>query len=311
VPHRVHSRVSASVGLVAALVIGFGLPAIPADAARAAAGGGERAVFGPPEGDALHVMSFNLKYALPIGPNSWRKRRPVMAELLRTEQPTVLGTQEGLHRQLLDIARDVPDHYDWIGQGRAGGTKDEYTAIFFDTRRLAALESGHFWLSDTPAVPGSRSWGNKITRMATWIRFQDKRTGRELAVLNTHFDNVSENARRRGAELVRDRVDAFPPELPVIVTGDFNAAAGDSAAYTTLVEGAGLADTWTAAAEHRGQAYATFHGYHPLVPDGTRIDWMLTRGAVTVAAAGVNPHSRDGQFPSDHLPIQALLTFRG
>ena len=265
-------------------------------------------MFGPAEGDALHVMSFNLKYAVPLGPNSWRKRRPVMAELLRTEQPTILGTQEGLHRQLRDIEHDLPDHYDWIGEGRGGGVTDEYVAIFFDTRRLSALESGHFWLSDTPEVPGSRSWGNRTIRMATWVRFQDKRTGGELAVVNTHFDNVSENSRARSAELVRDRVNAFPPGLPVIVTGDFNAPAGDSAAYTTLVEGAGLTDTWTAAAEHRGPLYATWHGYHPLVPGGARIDWMFTKGRVTVAAAGINTYSRAGQFPSDHLPIQALLT---
>jgi endonuclease/exonuclease/phosphatase family metal-dependent hydrolase len=316
VPLRVHSRIAASVGLAVAVVLGLGAVAIPAAAdeatasetAASGASGGERAVFGPADGDALHVMSFNLRYASATGANSWPKRRPVMAELLRTERPTVLGTQEGLHDQLLDIARDLPDHYDWIGQGRAGGTRDEYVAIFFDTRRLTALESGHFWLSDTPEVPGSRSWGNRSIRMATWVRFRDKRTGGELAVVNTHLDNASENARVRGAKLIRDRIAAFPAGLPVLLTGDFNAAAGNSAAYTTLVDGAGLTDTWAAAAEHRGAPYGTFHGYHPLVPDGARIDWMLARGKVTVAAAGINTFARDGQYPSDHLPIQALLT---
>ncbi|MGH3879548.1 MAG: hypothetical protein ACRDSK_21175 [Actinophytocola sp.] len=82
--------------------------------------------------------------------------------------------------------------------------------------------------------------------MATWVRFEDRRTGLELAVLNTHLDNMSEPSRVRGAALIRDRVNAFPPELPVIVTGDFNAPAGDSAASSILTEGAGLVDTWTA-----------------------------------------------------------------
>lgn len=303
---RVHSRILRPVGLVAALAIAFGLPLrLPASAER----GGERTVFGPAEGDTLHVMSFNLKYASAIGPNSWRARRPVMAELLRAEQPTVIGTQEGLRGQLRDIEHDLPDHYDWVGEGRAGGTRDEHCAIFFDTRRLAVVESGHFWLSDTPEVPGSRSWGNKTIRMATWARFHDRRTGAEFAVLNTHFDNVSKTSRVRSAELVRDRLNAFPPELPVIVTGDFNARAGHAAAYTILTEGARLTDAWTAAREHRGPRYATWHGYHALVPDGPRIDWMLTRGGLVVTAAGVNPFSRDGQFPSDHLPVQALLRF--
>ncbi|MGH3762950.1 endonuclease/exonuclease/phosphatase family protein, partial [Actinophytocola sp.] len=213
-----------------------------------------------------------------------------------------------LHRQLRDIEHDLPDHYDWIGEGRAGGIRDEFCAIFFDTRRLAVLESGNFWLSDTPDVAGSRSWGNRTVRMATWTRFRDRHTGTELAVVNTHFDNVSESSRVRSAELVRDRINALPPELPVILTGDFNTPAGQSAAYTVLVDGARLTDTWIAAPEWRSPLYATWHGYEPLVPDGTRIDWTLTRGSLTVEAAGINTFSRDGQFPSDHLPIQALLT---
>ncbi|HEY7596744.1 MAG TPA: endonuclease/exonuclease/phosphatase family protein [Actinophytocola sp.] len=307
---RVHSRILRPVGLVSALALGLVAPlALPASAAQSDRGG-ERRVFGPVEGDTLSVMSFNLKFASPVGPNSWRKRRPVMAELLRAELPAVLGTQEGLHRQLLDIEHDLPDHYDWVGEGRAGGTADEHCAIFFDTRRLSAVDSGNFWLSDTPDVPGSRSWGNTTVRMATWVRLRDRRTGTELAVLNTHLDNVSETSRVRSAELIRDRLNAIPAGLPVIVTGDFNAVAGRSAAYSTLVEGARLTDTWIAAAEHRGPLFATWHGYHPLTPDGPRIDWMFVRGDLAVAAAGVNTYSRDGQFPSDHLPIQALLTPR-
>lgn len=302
---RVHSRIVRPAGLISALAIGLALPlTLPASADE----GGERRVFGPADGDALQVMSFNLKYATPFGANSWRKRRPVMAGLLNSELPTVLGTQEGLHRQLRDIEHDLPGYYDWIGEGRAGGVVDEYCAIFFDTRRLDPDESGHFWLSDTPDVPGSRSWGNTTIRMATWIRFHDKRTGGELAVLNTHLDNVSENSRVRSAELIRDRLEAFPPDVPVIVTGDFNAPAENSAAYSILTEGANLTDTWTGAAERRGPLYATWHGYHEPVPDGPRIDWMFTRGDLTVVAAGINTYARDGQFPSDHLPIQALVT---
>jgi endonuclease/exonuclease/phosphatase family metal-dependent hydrolase len=266
-------------------------------------------MFGPAGADELHVMSFNLKYASAEDPHSWPSRRPVLTELLRLEQPTVIGTQEGLHGQLRDIEHDLPGYYDWIGEGRAGGDRDEFVAVFFDTRRLEPLASGHFWLSDTPEVAGSRSWGNMTIRMATWVRFRDLRTGTEFAVLNTHFDNVSESSRVRSAELVRDRIAEFPPGLPVVVTGDFNAPAEHSAAYDVLVRDGGLTDTWVAAPDRHGAAYATWHGYHTPVPDGPRIDWMLTTGGLTTRAAGINTFTRDGRFPSDHLPIQALLTF--
>ena len=264
-------------------------------------------LIGPGRADALHVMSFNLWYASKRRPNSWSRRRRAMAELLRVEQPAVLGTQEGMAGQLEDVAADLPGYYAWIGVGRAGGRRDEFMAVFYDTRRLAAVESGHFWLSDTPEVVGSRSWGNRCIRMVTWARFADQRTRREFVLLNTHFDNLSEHSRVRSAELVRDRINAIDPGLPVVLTGDFNAPAQASAAYDILVGGAGLTDTWTAAADLRSPRYATWHGYLPLVPDGARIDWILTRGAVTVFAAGINTFAHDGLFPSDHFPVQALI----
>jgi endonuclease/exonuclease/phosphatase family metal-dependent hydrolase len=254
---------------------------------------------------ALHVMSFNLRRGSAT-PNSWALRRPLVAELLRRERPTLLGTQEGLYDQLKDIQRDLPEH-DWIGVGRGGGSHDEFTAVHYDTRRLEPLEFDHFWLSDTPDVIGSRSWGNRTIRMVTWVRFADLRTGGQFVAVNTHFDHESENSRLRSAVLLRDRIGGFAPDLPIVVTGDFNTPADRSAAYETLVTGAGLTDTWTAAAERTGPLYATFHGYGPLVPDGARIDWILTRG-VTVHTAGINTFTQDGRYPSDHLPVQALVT---
>jgi endonuclease/exonuclease/phosphatase family metal-dependent hydrolase len=253
----------------------------------------------------LRVMSFNLRYASEAEPNSWAARRPVMAQLLLTELPAIIGTQEGLYPQLLDIAHDLPDHYDWVGLGRAGGSHDEFMTIFFDTLRLQPLEFDHHWLSATPDVVGSKSWGNNVIRMVTWIRFADRRTGRQFVAVNTHFDHESENSRLRSAEFVRDRINALT--LPVVVTGDFNAAAGTSPSYEILTNGARLADSWLVG-PRTTPAYGTFHGYGPLVPDGPRIDWILTRGA-TVEAAAINTFRRDGQYPSDHLPVQASITF--
>lgn len=253
--------------------------------------------------DPLRVMSFNLRYASAAEPNSWAARRPVMAQLLMNELPTILGTQEGLYPQLLDIAHDLPDHYDWIGLGRAGGSHDEFMAVFFDTLRLEPLEFDHHWLSATPNVVGSRSWGNNVIRMVTWIRFADRLTGKQFVVVNTHFDHESENSRLRSAEFVRTKLNAVT--LPVVLTGDFNAPAAASPTYDILISG--MTDTWLAG-PRTTPAYGTFHGYGPLVPDGPRIDWILTRGAA-VEAAAINTYQRDGQYPSDHLPVQALITF--
>jgi endonuclease/exonuclease/phosphatase family metal-dependent hydrolase len=311
---RVHKGSAGPLAMIFAVVAGLALPAaMPAQAQRPASDQPRQAVeqevprqvIGPAVGDDLHVMSFNLRFASVTEPNSWARRRPVMAELLGREQPTVLATQEGVYHQLRDIAHDLPEPYDWIGVGREGGSRGEFMAVFYDTRRLEPLEYDHFWLSDTPALVGSTTWGNRIPRMATWVRFIDRRTGAEFVVVNTHLDAESENARVRGTQLIRERIAAMDRDVPVLLAGDFNVPAGKSDSYDILT--ADLTDTWSSA-RRRSRVFATWHGYRPLRPDGNRIDWILARGAVTVDSVAINPFAIGGQFPSDHLPVQALIT---
>ncbi|MEU5541426.1 endonuclease/exonuclease/phosphatase family protein [Streptomyces sioyaensis] len=257
-------------------------------------------------GRALRVMTFNLRYASDARPHSWTERRPVMRALLRREVPHVLGTQEGLYGQLRDIAQDLGPHYAWVGTGRAGGSKDEFAAVFYDLRRLEPVEYDHFWLSDTPYLIGSATWGNTVIRMATWVRFRGLRTEREFYVLNTHLDHAHQYARERSAALITERLAGLDPTLPRIVTGDFNVAAHKNSVYDAMLGGGSLVDSWDAAAE-RSPQYATFHGYRPLVPDGDRVDWILTSPGMRCRRATINTYSAHGQYPSDHLPVQALL----
>ncbi|MEV1064905.1 endonuclease/exonuclease/phosphatase family protein [Streptomyces sp. NPDC050263] len=296
------SRVTRRLSLKTAIVAAMALP-LPRTAPTAEPTAAAAEIAGP----RLDVMSFNLRFASTLLPNSWAVRRPVMRELLRQRAPHVIGTQEGLHQQLLDIAADLGTNYRWIGTGRAGGTRDEFMAVFYDTRRLAPVEYAHFWLSDTPEVAGSNTWGGGSIRMVTWVRFRDLQDGdRQFYVLNTHLDNLSQYARERSASLIAQRIAGFDQSLPVVVTGDFNVAAHKNKVYDTML-GAALVDTWDAAAE-RSALYATFHGYLPLTPGGDRIDWILATPEVTVHRASIDTFALNGQFPSDHLPVQAALT---
>ncbi|MGX1472525.1 UNVERIFIED_CONTAM: endonuclease/exonuclease/phosphatase family metal-dependent hydrolase [Streptomyces canus] len=291
--HRMTRRMGLRTAMAAAVTVPL-MGTLPASAAK-------------PSNRRLDVMTFNLRFASTSEPNSWTARRPVMRRLLRREAPTLMGTQEGLYQQLLDIHADLGPHYDWIGTGREGGSHDESTAIFYDARRLAPVEHDTYWLSDTPRVIGSNTWGGALPRIVTWVRFRDRAVGgREFHVLNTHFDHVGQYARERSAQFLAQRIAGFDRSSPVVVTGDFNAAAHDNPAYDTLLA-TGLVDTWDAAAE-RGKQYATFHGYKPLTPDGDRIDWILTSPGATVHRASINTFSMNGQFPSDHLPVQATVT---
>ena len=255
----------------------------------------------------LDVMTFNVRFASYTGNHSWPVRRPVMRQLLRAAQPHVIGAQEVLYQQLRDIEADLGPHYDWIGTGRGGGSKDEFMAVIYDTRRMAPIEFDHFWLSDTPYTIASNTWGADWLRMVTWVRFRDLQlAGQEFYVLNTHLDNVSQYARRRSVGLIGERVADLDRSLPLLVTGDFNVAAHKNKVYDAMLA-LGLVDVWDAAAE-RSDLYGTFHGYRPLVPDGNRIDWILATPGVRAHHASVNTFSLEGQFPSDHLPVQATVT---
>jgi endonuclease/exonuclease/phosphatase family metal-dependent hydrolase len=266
-------------------------------------------------GAPLNVMTFNLRYASASAPHAWAERRPVTRKLLRGESPHLIGTQEGLYQQLRDIERDLGAGYAWIGTGRDGGSHGEFVAIFYHTGRLAPLEYDHFWLSETPGTIGSKDeFGTEeeragFPRMVTWVRFGVRGTASVFYALNTHLDNRSETARRRAAtQLAGYLTNRLDPDLPRIVTGDFNApAAAGTSVYDTLLNEGGLVDSWTRAAR-RGEHYSTWHGYKPPVPGGVRIDWILTSPEVITSYAAINAYCDRGRYPSDHLPVQAVVT---
>ncbi len=256
----------------------------------------------------LRVMTWNLRYASNQPAEAWADRRPVMQALLAREAPDILGTQEGLYPQLVDLAADLPG-YDWIGLGRAGGSQDEFCAIFFRRDRFTPVAFDHFWLSDTPEITGSMTWGNKYRRMVTWVRLRDRATGREFEVWNTHFDHEVEAARQKSAALLRDRIARTDPAVPLLLLGDFNCLAGASAAHALLTGEAGLTDTWDAAPHRANAGLNTFNGFAPPKHDGERIDWILARRPSAVAAAGIVDFAGLPRFPSDHFPVTATVRF--
>jgi endonuclease/exonuclease/phosphatase family metal-dependent hydrolase len=258
-------------------------------------------------------MTFNLRYGNVKPPHSWGQRRPVTKKLIEVASPDIIGTQEGFYWQLKDMATDLPA-YSWIGLGREGGSRSEYMAIFYRTARLEPLEYDHFWLSDTPEVMGSSTWGNSNRRMVTWVKFRDRQSGVEFYHWNTHFDHEIELARQKSAALVLARMNALKTTLPIVLTGDFNADDKASKTYDILTgrgEGEGaLTDLWFSAERRFGPSYGSFHGYEKPVKDGHHIDWILSRGAVTAREAQLVDFSLEGQYPSDHFPIMVAVDIK-
>jgi endonuclease/exonuclease/phosphatase family metal-dependent hydrolase len=255
--------------------------------------------------NTLRVMTYNLKYASQEGANAWPDRLPIMVECLKGLEIDLFGTQEGVYEQLKDLARALPS-YEWIGLGRDGGSHGEFMAIFYRKDRFDPLEIEHFWLSDTPSVIGSTTWGHSNRRMVTWVRFKDLLLQKEFYFWNTHLDHANQQAREKAAALIRSRVEKLNRKLPVILTGDFNAAGRDNKAYDILVPDT-FSDTWFMARERQGEGLGTFNGFRRIPRDNRRIDWILLQGEAEVLSSKIVTFARDGQFPSDHFPVVAEL----
>lgn len=291
------------------LTAGAGVTAASAAPKDAKKGNGP--LIGKARRGELHVMSFNIRYdrsgTQPGQADYWGERKPLVTALVKAEQPTLLGVQEALFHQLSAIEAGLPRHR-MIGYGREGGSAGEYSSIFYDADRLAVLEWGQFWLSDTPSVIASATWGNQVTRVVVWARMVDRTTNTEFLAINTHFDHESENARVKSAQAIL-ALAAKHPKLPVVVTGDFNSTAKDSGAWRSMVASGPLVDTWEAAGRRLTPAYGTFPNYRDAQVGGNRIDWVLVSPTVKVLEAAINIQRFSGRYPSDHTPVQAVIRF--
>jgi endonuclease/exonuclease/phosphatase family metal-dependent hydrolase len=257
----------------------------------------------------LKVMSYNLKYASESGPHAWSRRRPLVRDLIRAQAPDLIGTQEGLDGQLGDLTADLPE-YGRVGSGREGGAKGEFSAIFYNKTKFKLLEAGDFWLSDTPEVAGSRSWGNLLPRMATRVLLEDVVTGAKLYHFNTHFDHLIPRSRSKSAELLARRIAGRKLTVPVVVTGDFNTSQLGSVHATLAPPEPGataLRDACDIALAREGQRLSTFHHWKGPVNGGKRIDWILASGDFACSKWQVITTQENGMWPSDHFPVVSEL----
>lgn len=238
---------------------------------------------------ALRIMTFNLRRDVEAdGAHRWAARRDLVAEVVREHRPDVLGTQEGLAHQLADLDTRLPG-YARVGGCRQGTGLDEACAIFYDATRLQLLAWGDLWLSDTPGVPGSATWGNRHPRIVTWARLLDTTSGREVTVANTHLDHESEPARQKAAAFLAARMPG------AILMGDLNAEPGEPT--HTILLGAG----WDDAKAHE----PTFHDF-----TGTaraRLDHVLAPRTHRLRRQRVLAPTRDGVHASDHHPVLAEI----
>ncbi|MBB23026.1 MAG: hypothetical protein CMN04_09130 [Roseibacillus sp.] len=272
----------------------------------------------------LTVASFNIRLAArgDLGTRSWKARRDLVVETIRKMDPDLFGVQEALPQQMDYLTRELPD-YQKFGVGRDDGkNRGEYSAIFIRAERLTrdAEEGGTFWLSGTPAAAGSKSWGNGITRICTWTRLVDQKTGKGFYFYNTHWDHQSQPSREQAGRLMAKRIDARKRmSEPVVVTGDFNATETNPGVSYLLGKKVVLAggkgpEQWS------NPLKATFFELHPevkdrntfnrwkgVIPGARMIDHVLVSPGWKIQKAWIEYHMRGKMVPSDHWPVAAVI----
>ena len=255
---------------------------------------------------SLSVMTFNMRYDNPEdGQNNWRFRRERVAGVIKAQEVDVLGTQELLANQLNDLS-GLLTGYQGVGVGRLDGVESgEYCAVFFRKDRFTLLDSGTFWLSETPEVVGSLDWDGACERIATWVVLRD-RDGREFFFIDTHLDHVGQVARDEGVSLLMKRIETLSGGRPVILTGDFNSEPGSSVVAHVQKDGV-LRDAKAIAAQRSGTDWS-FSDFGQ-IPEAERplLDYIFVSGDIEAVRYEVLPDTFDGGYVSDHAPVMAVV----
>jgi len=267
----------------------------------------------------LRIMTFNIRYgSAGDGPNQWKNRKEMVFDVLRDHNPEIVGLQEALNFQMSEICTAL-GKYGQVGVAREDGKVDgEFSSILYDISRFKVDESGTFWFSNTPEVPGSNHWGAACVRICTWARFIERKSGKAFYVFNLHLDHVSQPSREKSAVLLANRIKNRKHSDPFILTGDFNT--GESNPVVTYLKGkTELTGADGQKSKNPVPMVDSFRVLHPDVKDvktghafrgtrkGNKIDYVFVPSNIKVLEAQILYDNIDGRYPSDHYPVNATL----
>lgn len=261
-------------------------------------------------GFPLNVMTYNMRYDNPAdGDNQWKYRKDYASDLVKFYSPDIWGAQEVLHNQLEDLTDRLPG-YAYIGVGREDGkTRGEYAPVFYKKDRLKLIDSGNFWLAEDMHAVGKKGWDAACERVATWGIFEDMKSGKRVFFLNTHLDHMGVKARHEGALLLLRQVEELAAGYPVIVTGDFNAAASDEPIQVLInpADGRHLTNSRNIAVLRYGPE-GSWHDFGKVpLEKMDLIDYIFIKGNMKVVRHGILSETKGKLFPSDHYPVLATL----
>lgn len=259
----------------------------------------------------IKVMTFNLRINVAIdGENAWPNRVDSVIKTIRQSEAVIIGTQELSLSMIIDLQKKLTE-YNWVGEGRRGGLNDELSAVFYRKDIFKVIDSGTFWLSENPEIPGSQSWDSSLPRICTWAKLKHVE-GKEVYFFNTHLDHISFDARLNGLKVIVEKILLKEKEnrLPVILTGDFNVDPdSEEIEYLKNIKNHNLIINSVydeCLSRINGIFGCTFHDFKG-GKVGKPIDYIFVSSDIKIKDLFINRNRINGRYPSDHYPVSAIL----
>ncbi len=242
----------------------------------------------------LNVVSFNIRCCDDKGGYSIAERAPRLNAVIAPYNADILALQEYRPAWEKHIAAFYDSEYDMFLKYRNQTVDIEASPILWKRDKFALVDSGYFWLSDTPLVE-SRGWDEVYNcfRMCAWVILEEKSSGTRFAVMNTHF-GFGDRGQIKSAELIAGYSASISP-YPTVILGDFNMHP-DSPAYAVMTE------HFCDANMPNPDLSTTYHGYSP-EGKNEHIDYCFVNKGVKSAEQKIITETVDGKYPSDHFGL--------
>ena len=266
-----------------------------------------------PRNKSIRVGSYNIRNMKDDRgtANDWDARKSALVGLLRRLDLDVFGLQEVYPEQLDYIRCHMPE-YEFVGEFRNADRKSgEASPACWRRDRFDVLDKGTFWLSETPDIPGSKSWDTACTRVCSYLILRDRKTSKKFCVANTHTDHRSVEAREKGMELILERLSRYGGGAPIIFVGDHNCEYESVPARAVRRV---LNDARDISQIKDPGPLNTFHRWGSITNDPNwRIDYIYVSKGIRVFDFVTHDERRLERtlYPSDHYPISATILIEG
>lgn len=252
-------------------------------------------------------MLFNL-YDQNVEPeNRWPERLPRIVELVNDMKADIIGVTELERDQLRELMPFMKGTYSFFFRGPKNTEQD---GVFYRTDRFKLI--------------GHRSYKLQAeTLTIVWLK--DRKTGKTIAVANTHFAFAKIEERTSQAHFVAKKMKSIAAKYPAVFMGDLNtfpnwpnesfpALDGD---YVNQILSQynfheGLRDSMSRSVVGHLGPISTFTNkegdvkpFEGTGSPGVILDHIYVSERIQVLMHAVQSAQVNGHFPSDHMPVIA------